>query len=39
MFKNIENPEQREGEGEGDFNLNDEEMFEIAENALLKVAH
>ena len=31
--------QQQEGEGEGDFNLTDEEMFEIAENALLKVAH
>jgi hypothetical protein len=31
--------QQREGEGEGDFDLTDEEMFQIAENALLKVAH
>lgn len=28
-----------EGEGEGEMNLTDEEVFEIAENALLKVAH
>lgn len=28
-----------EGEGEGDIDLTDEEMFQIAENALLKIAH
>lgn len=33
------NNQQQEGEGEGDFDLSDEEMFQIAENALLKVAH
>lgn len=34
-------PDQEEDqqEGEGELNLTDEEMFEIAENALLKVAH
>ena len=33
------NMQQPEGEGEGEVNLTDEEVFEIAENALLKVAH
>jgi hypothetical protein len=29
---------EEEGEGEGDIDLTDEEMFQIAENALLKIA-
>lgn len=37
---NQENQQQNEeGEGEGDVNLTDEEVFQIAENTLLKIAH
>ena len=35
----IGDQQQIEGEGEGDIDLTDEEMFQIAENALLKIAH
>ena len=39
IFNSVENQNNPEGEGEGDIDLTDEEMFQIAENALLKVAH